>query len=176
MSFAKSTIQRYKNCKVDVGVTNLQCPWNSRSLPCKDWRMDIGVKTWSVLEICKVYHTKIQTFKGECWHYKLTVSVIFAQSTMQRYNNWRVKVEQKHTTNFKGGHWRYKLTVSLKFATSTVQRYNNSKVDVGVTNLQCPWNLQSLPYKDTKTPGWMLALQTCSVQKYLQSLPYKNQN
>ena len=125
------------------------------------------------LQILPYTNTKIQ---GGRWRCKPTASMIFAQSTIQRYNNSRLKSLPKNTKKHKGGHWRYKLTVSLKFATSTVQRYNNSKVDVGVTNLQCPWNLQSLPYKDTKTPGWMLALQTCSVQKYLQSLPYKNQN
>ena len=92
----------YNTKKVDVGVTNLLC----------------------VVDICEVYHTKIQSFKG--------------------------------------GRWRYKLEQCLKFAKSTIQRTRNSRVDVGVTNLQCPGNLQSRPYKDTRIQGWTLAIQTYS--------------
>ena len=62
----------------------------AKSPPYKDTRIHgwaLALQTYCVPEIYNVYHTKIQTFKGKCWHYKLTVSVIFAQSTMQRYNN-----------------------------------------------------------------------------------------
>ena len=44
----------------------------------------------------------------------------------------------------------------------------NSRVVVDVANLQCPSNLPSLPYKDTKVEGWTLALQTYSVLEICQ--------
>ena len=68
----------------------------------------------------------MQKFKGGRWRYKLTVSLKFAKSTIQRYKNSRVDVGV--TT----------LTVSVKFAKSTIQRYKIPRVDVGVTNLQRP--------------------------------------
>ena len=39
----------------------------------------------------------------------------------------------------------------------------------GVTNLQRPGSLQSLPYKDTKLQAWTLALQTYNHTKIQQS-------
>ena len=68
-------------------------------------------------------------------------------------------------TKFMGGRDVALKTYSVLeiFAKSTIQRYINSRVDVGVTNLQCPRNLQSLPYKNTKNKGWTLVLQTYNV-------------
>ena len=53
LKFVRSTIQRYANSIVDVGVgvTSLRC----------------------ALEICEVYHTKIRKFKGGRWRYKITL-------------------------------------------------------------------------------------------------------
>ena len=87
------------------------------------------------LQILPYTNTKIQ---GGRWRCKPTASMIFAQSTIQRYNNSRLKSLPKNTKKHKGGHWRYKLTVSLTFAKFTIQRYKNSGVDVGLTNLECP--------------------------------------
>ena len=122
---------------------------------------------------------KKQKFKGGRWRYHLIVSLKLAKSTMQRNKHSRVDVGVTNLqcplilqslayndTIFKGRRWRYKLTVSLKFVKSTIQRYktlHNSRVEVGVTNLQCPWNLQSLPCQDTPIQGWTLALQTYGV-------------
>ena len=83
---------------------------------------------------------------------------------MQTYNVFEFcKVYHTKIPKFKGGHWRGKLTASLKLARPNIQRYKGSRVDVGFTNLQCPSNLQRLPYKDTKIQWWTLALQTYSV-------------
>ena len=104
-TYAKSTIQKYINSRVDAGVTNSQYGWNLHSLPYTDEKFKGGrnpgwtlaLQTYSVLKICNVYHTRIHTFKG--------------------------------------GRWRHELAVSMKFATSTIQRYRNTRVDVGVTKL-----------------------------------------
>ena len=194
LKFAKPTVQRNTNGKVDAGLTNLHCPWNLQRLPYKDtkfkggrWRykliqfpwyllslpckdtmsqvststiqtykqskLDKKLRAYMVLEICKVYHTKIRKFKGGGWRWNLSVAVKFAKPTIQQYQNSKVDVD--HTSlqwpgyakiqKFKGGRWRYKLTVSLKFAKLTIQRYENSNCGRWhYTNLQCPWNLQSL--------------------------------
>ena len=124
-----STVQRYKNSRVDVGFTNLGCHgvnWNLQSLPYKDTKIQwqtLALQTYSVIETCKVYRTKLQK-KG----WTLALLTYNAQSILQRYQHSRV----------------YNFTVSLTIAKSTIQNYINSRVDVGVTNLQCPWNLQSL--------------------------------
>ena len=106
LKFTKSTIQTYK---------------------IQGWTL--ALQAYSVLEICKCYHTKIPKFKGGRWRYKLTVSMKLAKSAIQRYKISRVDIQ---------GRCRYKLTVSLKFAKSTMERCTNSRVDVGATNLQCP--------------------------------------
>ena len=133
-----STIQKYKHSSEDVGVANLQCLRNLPSLPYKDTK-----------------------FEGGCWRYKLTVSVISAQSAIQRYSHSRGQVYHTKTVQLKCGRWHHKIRVSLKLAKCTIRRYKNSRVGVGDTNLlQCPSNSQSLPYKDTKHQGWMLSLET----------------
>ena len=116
----------------------------------------LALQAYSVLEICKCYHTKIPKFKGGRWRYKLTVSMQFAKSAIQRYKISRVDIQgwtlslQTHGVlevckvyngamhKFKGGHWRYKLIVSLKLA-------------------------KSIPYKDSNIQGVILDLQTHSV-------------
>ena len=121
----------------------LTCAWNLQSLSYEDTKNQgwtLALQTYTVREIGNVYHTTIPKLKGGCW-----------RSNLQCI--WNLQNQYKHT-KFKGGHWRYKLTVFLKFANATIQRYLNSRVDVDVTNLQCPWNLPSLPYKDTKFQGW----------------------
>ena len=83
LKFAKSTIEGYKDSRVDVGITNLVC----------------------VLEICKAHHTKIQNIQAIsrvdvgvsmlqtlCVYVSLKlvcVSLKFAKSTIQRYKNSR---------------------------------------------------------------------------------------
>ena len=80
-----------------------------------------------MLEICKVYHTKIQSFKGGRWRYKLKQCLKFAKSTIQRTRNSRVdvglqtysvleicKVDHTKIQGFKGGRWRYKLIVQIE--------------------------------------------------------------
>ena len=87
-----------------------------------------------------------------------TVSMKFAQSTRQRYKNSR------------GAGWHYKLTVCVKFAQDIIQRYTNTRVDVGVTHLQCRWNLQSLPHTNTKIQEYKLTVRLkfamSSIQRY----------
>ena len=68
--FAKSTIQRYTNSRVDVGVVNSLC----------------------VLENCKVYRTKMQNSRGGRWSCNLTVSLKLAKSEVQRYSKMKVDV------------------------------------------------------------------------------------
>ena len=72
LRIAKSTIQRCQNSRVDVGVANLQRP-DLHSLPYKRYKK----------------------IKGGHWRYKLTVSLKFATSTIQRYNNSRVDISVK---------------------------------------------------------------------------------
>ena len=107
------------------------------------------------LKSCKVYHTKIKTFKRGRWRYKLIVSLKFAKPTIQRYkiqgwmlalqtysvrdicsvyHNQGVKVYHTKTVKFKCGRWHHQLRVSLK--------------------------LPTVPCKDTKIQGWTLATQT----------------
>ena len=142
LKFAKATIQRYQNSMVDFGVTNLQCHWNLKSRPYKDTDIEgwtLALKKYSVLN--------------------------FARSTKQRYNiqRWTLALQAYsvrdiclayHTRiqKFNSGRWFSKLavpgkilTVPVKNASDTMQRHKHSIVDVGVTNLPCPWNLQSLP-------------------------------
>ena len=120
----KSTLQRYRNSRVDVGITNLECELKFAASTIqrdKNWRVDVGVTN-------------------------LQCNSKFAKSTIQRYTDSRVDVGLtnlqcpwnflslpyedtifqksktiiKNTKN-KGGRWRYRLTLSLKFARSTIQ-------------------------------------------------------
>ena len=164
-------------------------------LPYKDIKIQewwLTLRAYSVLEICHVYHTKTQQFKAGRWRYKLTVSIENCKvyhRKVQKYKggHWRYKLTlslkfvrstiQTHprTQQFKGGHWRYKLTVSLKIAYATIQRHKNSRVDVGVTNLQYDWNLQSLTYKDTKIKaGRWLSKLTVSMKFAKSTIPRYN--
>ena len=130
MKFAKSTIQRFKKSRVDVGLTNLRC----------------------ALEICKVHHTTIPKFKGGRCRCKLAVSLNFAKfylTKIRKNQGWTLALHTltvclkfaestvQRYRNIKRGRWRYKLTVCLKFAKSNIQRYKVSGVDVGVTNVGC---------------------------------------
>ena len=115
--------------RVDIGVTNLQCPWNLQRLPYKDTtiqRWTLALQTYSVLEICKVYHTKIQKLQGGCWRYKRAVSK----------NICKV----------------YHTKTKIKGWTLALQTCNALQ--------DC-----SLPYEDTNVQGWMFALQTYSVRE-----------
>ena len=153
LKFAKSTKKRYKNSRVDVGVTNLQCP----------------------LTFAKSIHTKIHKLKGGRWRYKLTVSVKFAKSTIQRYKHSRVDVGAAILRWTLGWRWRYKLTVSLKFAKSTIHRYKKKGGRWRLQTYSVPeickvyhteiqkFNGQSLPKKTKKNQGLTLALETLSV-------------
>ena len=102
------------------------------------------MQTYSVRDICSVYHAQIHKFKGGRWRYKLTVSLNL-QSLPCRDTNIQgygilvfeiCKVYHTQIQGVKGGRWRCKLTVSVKFAKTTIQKDKNSRVDVGVTNLQ----------------------------------------
>ena len=199
LKFAKSIIRRYKKSRVDIGVTNLYCPWNWQCLPynntkIKGWMLTfkstmylkfakstiqtykiqgwtLALQAYSVLEICKCYHTKIPKFKGGRWRYDVGVtnlqygwnlqSLPYKALALQTYRvrgRWRYKLTmwlkfaESTIQRYKDcGHWRYKLTVALKVAKPIpIQRCKKSRVDVRVTNLQCAWNLQTSPYKGTK--------------------------
>ena len=59
----------------------------ARSIPYKDSNIQgvtLDLQTYSVIQTCKVYHTKIHKFKGGRWRYKLTVWLKFAQPTIHR--------------------------------------------------------------------------------------------
>ena len=76
LEFAMSTIQRYKNSRMAVGVKILHCPGNKFAKTTiqryKKSRVDVGVTNLRyALDICKVYHTTIPKFKGGRWRYKL---------------------------------------------------------------------------------------------------------
>ena len=133
----------------------------SASQRYKIQRWTLAVQTYSALEICKVYHTKIQTIKGWRWRYKL--SVVYhtkiqkikdghswiCKTTMQRYAHSRVD----------GGDTTY--SVILSFSKFTIQRYKYLRVDIGVTNLQFLCNLQKATvqrYKNFKGGRWRYKL------------------
>ena len=122
LKLAKSTIQRYKSSRVDVGVTNLQCPGSLQRPPYKDThiqRWNLAVQTCSALVICKAYHTQMHKFKGGRWRCKLTVCLKFATSTIQRYRNARVDIG---VTN---------LQCRLKFAKYTIQKHRQIQQSKG---------------------------------------------
>ena len=159
--------KKIQHSKVDVGITSLQCPWYLLSLSYKDTK----IQFWTlVLQTCSARentysarenaHDTMQRHKHSIvdvgvanlpcpWNlqslpYKDTkksrVGVGKTYSVLKSAKSfYHSKIQE-----FKGGRWRYKLTVCLKLARSILQRYINSRVDVVVTSLQCPWNLQDL--------------------------------
>ena len=148
-------MQRYNNSRVDVGVTNLQCPWSLQSLPYQarytNSRVDVGVTNLQCPCNLPYTNTKIPGWT----------------LALQTYSVLEVCNVDEKIQKRKGGRWRYKLAVSLKLATFTIYKDTQQLiVDGGVTTIQSPWYLLSLPYKDTKTQWWTLALQTYSVQRY----------
>ena len=89
-TYSVSTVQRHKHSRVDVSVTNIQRPSNLEKSTIQRYnhsREDVDVANLGVLEICKVYHTKIQKIKGGHWRYKLILPVKLAMSTIQQYQN-----------------------------------------------------------------------------------------
>ena len=87
LKFAKSTIQRYANSRVDVGDTKLRCAIEickvyhtkiqgltrslkfATSLPYKDTKNQgwtLALQTYTAREIGNVYHTTIPKLKGGC--------------------------------------------------------------------------------------------------------------
>ena len=135
--------------------------------------------TYSVLTTCKVYNTKMPQNS-----YILTASLKYAKSTIRRCqkNNgghWLciLTVSLQHAKSTIQRCQKNTGTVSLEYARSTIPRWQTArvakstirgcqkKVDTGVTDLQCPYNMQSLQYEDAQNQGWTLALHTYSVFK-----------
>ena len=112
---------------VDVGVADLQCPckvYHKITKIDQNQGWTLALKTYCVLELCLVYHTKIHNSRVDVGVANLQK---FPKSTLTKSKHSRV-----------GGRWRCKLTMSQQIAKSTIQQYQNLRVDVGLTNLQCP--------------------------------------
>ena len=158
--FAKSTIQRYTDSRVDVGLTNLQCPWNFLSAirrynisKVKDYHKKykkqgwtLALQTYTVFEICEVYHTN--NFKNnQGWTLALqTYSVL---EICKVYHTQLQKFNALHTYSVTEKSKVYHAQIQqIQGSTSTTpQRHTKSRVEIGVTNLQClqcPGHMQSL--------------------------------
>ena len=79
----------------------------------------LALQTYSVLEICKVYHTQLQKFNA-----------LHTYSVTEKSKVYHAQIQQ------------------IQGSTSTTpQRHTKSRVEIGVTNLQClqcPGHMQSL--------------------------------
>ena len=85
----------------------------------------MALQTYSVREICQVYHTKIQEFKGQRLPHEDAKNqgwtlILQTYSVLEVCTGYHRQIQ-----TFKGGHWRYKLTVSLQFTKSTVKKQKN---------------------------------------------------
>ena len=162
LKFAQTIIERYKNSRVGTGVANLHYPWDLQSPPYKDTIIQgwtLALQTYCVHEICSVYQTKIQKFKGS----RLALQTY---SVREICSGHYTKIH-KH----KGGCWCYTLTVSLKLAKSTTHKYKNSRIQTysaleicNVFHTKIQNSRVSIYHtKIQKTQGWTLALQTYNV-------------
>ena len=187
LNFAKSTIPRYQSLREDIGVANLQRPWNLQGLTYKDTKVHgwtLALQTYSVSQICKGYHTKIPKFNGGLWRYKLRVSLKSEKSTIQRYRHWRVDVGVKkiqcsefckvYQKRYNIQRWTLALQaysvrdICLAYHTR-IQKFNSgrwcSKLAVPVKILTVPVKMHTIPCKDTSIQLWTLALQTYRVHE-----------
>ena len=115
LKFADSTVQRYQKKQgwtlelQTYSVLEICRVCHTKTQKHQGWTL--ALQTGSMLNICRVYRTNIQESQG----LKLALQTF---SVLEICKVYRTKIQK-----VKGGHWRYKLTV-------------------------CRWNLQSLPCKD----------------------------
>ena len=99
------TTQKYRNFRVEVRVTNLQCPSSSQCLQYKNTASSgrtFALQTSSVLQVHNAYNTKIQKLKGGRSRYKLVLS-------FKVHNAYNSKIQK-----LQGGGSRYKPVLSFK--------------------------------------------------------------
>ena len=93
LNFANCTTQTYQKSWVDVGVTNVECPYTLQTVQCRHiiihgWAL--ALQASSVLKLYRLYNEDISEFMGGHWRYKLLVSLY--DCAMQTYQNSRVDV------------------------------------------------------------------------------------
>ena len=163
----------------------------------------LALQSYNALEKLQSLPYKDTNIQARRWRYKLTVSLKFAKSAIQRYkiqgwmlavqktysvrdicsvyHNQGVKVYHTKTVKFKCGRWHHQLRVSLKLPTvpckdTKIQGWTlATQTYYGVAEIR---KVNHTKIQQFKAQRWTLAVLTCKTMflKSAQSLPYKDTN
>ena len=155
------------------------------STPHKDTEIHgwtLALQTYSVLETCKVYSTKIHKFKGGYWCYKLTVSVKSAESKPYKetqIQGWTLALRTYSVREickvctiqrYEIDGWTLALQTCSVLEICKVYHTKIHNFKGGYWRYKLTVSLKFAPSTTQryKLQGWMLALQICSVSETCQ--------